>query len=442
MTEITAPMLRESTPTASERERVYRRNFILFLSDYVIFSVALNLLGPTTVIPDFLRQLTDSDVLIGVSSQIFDAGWLLPQLLVARYLVGVANKKWWFVGPNIPVRTFILMLAGVTVLLGPERPGAILAAFLFFYALAALGDGLVGVPWVDLIGSSLDNRRRARMFGIGTALTGLLMIGLTPVIRAILGSDSLEFPNNYALVFALSGALFVITLPGELLIRELPGGAPQAKMPSMREYLPQLAAVLRHDLPYRAMIVTRVLVSFFTMAWPFYIGFATEQLEMSNEVAVSNLLLMQTLGSVTGALIFSWLGDRRTIKFIRFALLIGIFQPALALLASQVGPAPLYPAFVAAGLIQGTLTISFLNWLITYATPEQRPIYSGLFNTATAVSLLVAPAVGGLLVEGLGYEAVFLAALVVVSAALYVAVRHVPTPRDAAHTATQSSEPT
>src|SRR5690606_11986735 len=97
---------------------------------------------------------------------LFEIGWALPQLFIARYVVRYERKKWLFAGPNIPVRLIILAFAGIVVLLGGERPVAILAAFLICYSLAAIGDGLVGVPWADIAGTSLDSRWRARMFGL------------------------------------------------------------------------------------------------------------------------------------------------------------------------------------------------------------------------------------------------------------------------------------
>ncbi len=419
---------RKRAPTDAERERVYRRNFPLFLLDFVIFSIAMNLIGPTTVIPDFVRKLTGLEVLIALSSQAFEVGWLLPQLFVARTLVRVENKKWWFIGPNIPVRLLILSFAGVVVLLGPNRPGLLLGLFFLFYVLAALGDGLVGVPWVDLVGSSLDGRRRARLFGLGNATVGVLVLGLAPIVDVILGDSGLDYPNNYALLFALSGLLFVSTIPLGLFIHELPGGVPQETAPSMREYLPDLLRVLREDKPYRAMISTRVLAALFTLAAPFYIGLATERLDIASDTAVSTALAMQTVGSVTGALIFSWLGDRRSLTFIRVALGVAVLQPLLALLAIAVGPLPLYVAFLAGGFVAGSLGISFINWVIAYATPEQRPVYSGLFNSVSAVALLTAPLAGGTIVQVLGYEAVFVVALVIVLIALTVALRYVHAP--------------
>ncbi|MEZ4615419.1 MAG: hypothetical protein R2867_07880 [Caldilineaceae bacterium] len=76
------------------------------------------------------------------------------QLFVARYIVRHARKKWWFVGPNIPVRFVILLFAGLAVWLGTANPGLTLLAFFLAYGITAFGDGLVGVPWADLAGAA------------------------------------------------------------------------------------------------------------------------------------------------------------------------------------------------------------------------------------------------------------------------------------------------
>ncbi len=428
----TAPVTKHSpddTLTWVERNAVYRRNFIFFLSDFVLFGIALQMIGATTVIPDFVRKLTDSEVLIALSSQMFNIGYLLPQLLVARSLTRVANKKWWFIGPNIPVRFVVLIFAGIIVLLGAEHQSAILVFFLVFYALAALGDGLVGVPWMDLLGSSLDDRWRARLFGLGFALTGLLMLGIAPIMGFVLDDSGLAYPHNYALLFAISGTIFVITIPVAVFIHELPGGKPRDTVPPLREYLPELGHVLRVDQPFRSMIIVRILVAFFTMATPFYIGLATERLDVSSGTAVRNLLLMQTLGSVSGSLLYARVGDRKTMLLVRIALMLGISQPVLALVATGVGPSPLYFVFLIMGIVDSFLGSSFVNWVVMYATPDQRPVYSGLFNSISAVALLIAPLVGGLLVEAFDYEAAFIVALVMIVAALVVAVRYVNEPK-------------
>ena len=408
------------------REPVYRRNFIIFLTDNVLFNLAQSIIGPTTLIPDFIRRLTSSEVLIGFSSSMFDFGWTLPQLFVARYILRFERKKWFFIGPNIPVRFVILVFAVLTVLLGKDRPEAILAAFLICYGIAAVGDGLVSVPWFTMAGSSLDERWRARMFGLTFAIAGVLMLGIAPLIGVVLGSAGPPFPNNYALIFGAAGLLFAISILPFFFIHELPGGKAVEKMPTMAEFLPQLGHVLRTDIPFSAMVFIRMLTSLFAMANPFYIGFATVQLGLSSTVAVPVLLAMQTAGTVGGALFYTWLGARRNLLYIRLSLALAAFLPVSALLAAQVGPLPLYLGFLVSGLTGHNLFVAYMNWIITYATHDQRPVYAGLYNTIGALIALAAPFIGGTIAQGAGYQSLFVVALVMALAALFVTLRFIP----------------
>jgi MFS family permease len=414
--------------STAQRERVYRRNFTILLTDGILFLVALGIIGSTTVIPDFVRRLTDSQILIGLSGSLFELGWTLPQLFVARHIVRYERKKWWFAGPNIPVRLMILSFAVITVLLGKDRPGLILLAFLICYGLAALGDGLVGVPWADLTGTSLDERWRARMFGLMTGIAGLIMLGITPLIGRILGPTGPAFPNNYAVLFGAAGLLFVISIIPPLFLHELPGAKAPEKSPSFAEFIPQLGQVLRTDGPFRAIIIARMLTTLFAMAAPFYIGFATVKLGLSSDVAVPTLFAMQTLGGVAGSMLYTWLGARSNLLYIRLALGGAALLPITALLAGTFGPLLLYFGFLMSGLAMSNLALGYQNWVVTYAPPDQRPVYAGLFNTVSAVISLTTPLIAGTIAQYLGYQALFVVALTMALSALFVTLRYIPSP--------------
>ncbi len=423
-------MTTSDTPAVSQspHERTYRRNFFLFLTDGTLFMVAMSIIGPTTVIPDFIRHLTSSEILIGFSSTLFDVGWTLPQLFIARFIVRFERKKWWFVGPNIPVRFVMLIFAIIVILLGKTQPGAVLVAFLICYGIAALGDGIVGVPWADLIGTSMDDRWRARMFGLMSAFAGIIMLGVSPLIGLVLSDAGPGFPNNYALLFGACGLLFVMSIVPGFFVRELPGVGAVKDSPTFRQFLPRLGQVLRTDVPFRAIIITRMLTTLFAMAGPFYIGFATIQLGLSSTVAVPTLLAMQTIGGISGALIYTWLGARNNLLYIRLALGGAALLPISALLAVLVGPTPLYLGFLMSGLALSNLFLGYQNWVITYAPSDQRPLYAGLFNTVAALISLIAPFIAGTIAQQIGYEALFVVALAMVLSALFVTLRYVPNP--------------
>ncbi len=426
-----------STPSLPAHERIYRRNFVWFLADNILFMVAISIIGGTTVIPDFVRRLTDSEILIGLSSSLFTIGFTLPQLFVARYIVRYARKKWWFAGPNIPVRFVILIFAGILAWLGKDRPGLILTAFFICYSIAAFGDGLVGVPWADLAGTSLDKRWRARVFGIANVTIGVTMLLIAPLIGFVLGENGPGFPNNYAILFGAAGGLFAVSILPGLFIHELPGGKAVEKLPSLSDFVPDLGRLVRDDGPFRAFIILRVFSSLFLMAAPFYIGYATVQLGLSSEVAVPVMLAMQTTGSLAGAMLYTWLGARNNLLYLRLALGGAVLLPICAILAGSVGPLPLYFGFLVSGLAtSGNLSSGYVNWVVSYAHADLRPIYVGLANTIAAVISMIAPFISGTIVQNLGYHPLFVVSLVMAFSAWFVTMRYL---RDAPVVATSEA---
>jgi MFS family permease len=415
--------LSDQTISADTREAIYRRNFAFLLADAVLFILALGVLGTTTVVPDFVRQLTDSEVLIGLSSTLFTVGFTFPQLFVARYIMGASRKKWWFVGPNIPVRFVILIFAFATVWLGPGRPTALLVLFFVAYSIAAFGDGLVGIPWADLTASSLNERWRARVFGVGSLISGGLLLLLTPLIGRVLGSDGLAFPTNYAVVFGIAGVIFVVSIPMGAFVKELPSVRAVEKPPPPSEYIGLLGRLVREDEPFRRFLGSKLLLDLHLMALPFYIGFATEQLGLASEVAVPTLLRVQVIGSLGGALLYTWLGARNNVLFLKLAVGAAMLLPTAALSAVLAGPIPLYAGFVMSGVITTSLGFSYTNWFITYAPPDNRPMQIGLANTLGAVASIIAPVVGGLITASVGYEPLFVISGVLAATGLAVIFR-------------------
>src|SRR5690606_32409697 len=268
-----------------------------------------------------------------------------------------------------------------------------------------------------------------RTFGFMSAGSGLVMLGVAPLIGVVLGENGPGFPNNYALLFGAAGVLFVLSILPILFIQELPGAKAVEKTPALREFLPELGHYLRHDGQFRAIVITRMLTALFTMAAPFYIGFATIQLGLSSDVAVPNLVAMQTIGSISGALAYTWLGARNNLLYLRLALAGAALLPISALLATVVGPLPLYVRFLVSGLALSNLFFGYQNWLVSYATPEKRPVYVGLFNTIAALISMIAPFIAGTIAEQLGYEALFVTAVVMALSALFVTLRFIHNPR-------------
>ncbi len=84
---------------------------------------------------------------------------------------------------------------------------------------------------------------------------------------------------------------------------------------------------------------------------------------------------------------------------------------------------PLYVGFLISGLALSNLNFSYQNWLVTYASPDSRPIYVGLFNTIAALISFASPIIAGTVAQSFGYLPLFVISLVMALCALFVTLR-------------------
>ena len=117
----------------------YRRNAIGFGSDMALFGVAMAFISSSTVLPAFIKALTQSEVLVGVASGLTSAAWMLPQLVVASLVAQQPRKKPIMVTAACIGRPLMLVLAAVIWLLGDRVPmvtvGITMATLFIFFVI-------------------------------------------------------------------------------------------------------------------------------------------------------------------------------------------------------------------------------------------------------------------------------------------------------------------
>ena len=379
--------------------RHLRRNFSLFLVDYLIFSSALAMIGASTVVPDFVKRLTTDTNIIGFSGSIFSFFWLVPQLLMAQVINRMTRRSAVLRSFAVPLRFFFIFL-GLLMFVTSDTT-LILIAFLVAYALFAMGDGFITLAWADLLGSTMPNRARSTLFMVGQLSVAVAVLGSREVVRRLLAPDAPPFPTNYAYLFVIAGVMFVIAGVCLANIKDEAIVATHKPGPTLRKLLPFLRTVWRTDGAFRTFARTRVLFDLATMAIPFYIIFGENVLKLNSENAVGDSILTLTIGNAIGSLVFGWLSHRSGSRAVIRAAGGAIFlHPLLALSSAFLGVPALYAVFLALGFVSASTTPGYFDWIITQAPDDRRPLYLGLTNTISAISNL-APVLGGIVLSTL-----------------------------------------
>jgi MFS family permease len=383
----------------------FRRNFWAFLVDFTSFTIGITFISFSSVLPAFVRELTDSAPLVGLVTTTFSFGWLAPQLLMG-HLVGDKPRKrpYMMLGAIGRIALPIIAIALWAGLY--RRPSAMLALFFTCLVLLGLSDGVSSIPWFDILARAIPVRRRGRLFGIGQSVTGLAGIGIGALVAILL--ERLAFPRNYALLFALASVGLGLSAIALATIVELPPQetARRTQKPAKGEWLRPLTT----NPTFRRLLVCRILINMLNLAVPFYVGHASDVLLLPKSV-IGVFVTAQALAGAIGSPLLGFVSERWGPQVvIRIGSGSAAIGPAFALVTHLTGArwmAQAYPiVYVAFGILNSSFMIGFTNYMMEFAPDRLRPAYIGLANTIMSVLTLV-PILGGWLLETTSYPTLF-----------------------------------
>jgi len=394
----------------------YRRNAFCLAGDYVLFGVGMAFFSLSTVLPSFVRQLTDSAVMVGLANAFMNGGWLLPQLLAARWVRRCPMKKRFAVVSGLIGRPTFWISAAIITLFGRSRPELVLVTFYAGFLLFALSDGVCSVAWFELLAKCVPVERRGRVVGTGQVILGTVSLGIAATISYLLGPTSgLDFPRNYALLFTLAGFALMVSLLCIGLIRE-PEGDDSPTEVHRPGYRHLLRDILSHDRTFVILVVTRLLLGFAGMGHPFYVLHATEVLALGAQ-SIGLFTLAQTGAGILGGITLGYLHERRgSAAVVQISIVLGLLIPVLALVAHTLAGGPVaillliyVLLFVAIGLLNSSFMLGFIARYLEIAPEGERAVYMGLANTLNALCL-PATLVGGWILQMTSYPTLFVAA--------------------------------
>ena len=404
----------------------YRHNLAFLLTDYVLFGVGLSFIGVSTVLPAFVRHFTDSAPIIGLVSTIWNGAWLIPQLAAANAINHLPRKKAALLGAGALGRPTFLIIALALVLGVWQRPGWMLIVFFAMLTSFWLADAYCSIAWFDIVGKAVPANRRGRLFGAGQIISSVLAIGIGVFVRWILSPQGPAFPANYAWLFGLAGGACLLGLASLAAVREPLENVPEERT-SWRDYLPQLVKILKEQPAYRRVIAAWLLSGLAALASPFYVLYATDQLGLAPET-IGLFIIAQTAGGVLASFGLGALAERRGPgAVIRASVAVSITGPLVALALYFVHAAAWLQfayawVFVVLGIVGSSGMLGWMNYVLELAPPGHRPTYMGLTNTLGGL-LVLAPVLGGWLLQVTSYPVLFAASVVGPVLAFAIAAR-------------------
>ena len=382
---------------------VQKYNIKVNLLDGAFFGLAMGFTSFVTILPLFVRQMTDSALLIGLVPAIHNMGWMLPQLLTSRRISEMRRVKPWVLVATIQERLPFLVLALVAWLL--PRLGEQLALNITFLVLIwqGLGAGFTAAAWQTLISKIIPGHLRGTFFGSQSAAANLLSSG-SAVLAGIILADLSE-PLDFTVLFLLNSA--AMTISWLFLARTKEEDSPVSEeLPPARDYWRSVWNILQQDRNFRWFLAARTLSQFSMMGTAFYTVYSVDHLGM-NEITIGLLTAVYLAAQIIMNPIMGWLGDRWSHLHV---IQIGVLAAIASALVAWLAPAPgwFFLAFILAAIANVAFWTISMALTLEFGREQQRPAYIGLANSLIAPSAILAPVLGGWLADSFSYPTTFL----------------------------------
>jgi MFS family permease len=437
---VSLPEASRAAPTALDNEenrhdpRLVRWNLATLVFDVSCFSIGMAFLDLSAVLPLMMERLGASGLLIGAFAALRSLTYNGFQVLVAYATHGRPRQKP-FINWSLCTTRIPLLLMPFFLWHAADSESARLAALLAVVVLMtgwALGDGLVCVPWTEIIARSFSTRTRGRFFTTTQLISGVVSIAIAGVIvQNVLNSPHLPYPANYALLTGVFAVFMQFSLLGVLLIREPPAPAYTRTLqhPPLGDYFRRVPALIRSNPTFQRLAIIQLLVGFGGASAPFYVLYATRRFSLGDQwgglyqvwMAVGLVLLMP---------LWTFLSERRgpaaAVKGVALGCLL---SPLLALTLGNLSPVLFGLVFLFMGGSLGWgLWIALNHFLLSHIAEEERPIFVALINLLFTPAALY-PFFGGLLVQQkqlvsvAGVPVLFLLTALVVAVGFALALR-------------------
>lgn len=381
------------------------------------FEMATAFAEPFALLPVFLKEFTTSNLLVGFAIALVHAGRVLPQLPVARVMRRRPRIRRPLMLAGIWTRFAVWGLIAAVTLLSSARALGVLIVIIALLAVYSIGAGVASLPINQVFSETIPPSRRSSLFGLRLFFGGILSLAAGSIVAWIMGLPSLEWPTNYGLLFLLSFCVMGFAYAGASMLR-----FPEVEMvripidePSI---LQEAQSTLRKYPMLSRLVWVEILSGGITLLLPFLAIIGTEVLGFGLSW-IGVFIMVHKAGAILGNLIWMPVGNRRGTRWV---ILLGIASGLLGAAAAWGihTPSGFCLAFALFGLARSGTVVGFSGYILELGHEEIRPVIIAIKDTLL-LPLYFAPAFGGILADRLGYQSLTIAAMILLSGALWLA---------------------
>jgi MFS family permease len=271
-----------------------------------------------------------------------------------------------------------------------------------FLTWQGLGGGFTANAWTSMISKIIPPESRGTFFGLQAAVANIV-ISIAAVGAGYL-LTWLASPLDFAACFLVAAIFFTFSWFALAQTRE-PEDTEKVIEENQPPFWKEAQRILKQDHNFDWFLIARFLSQFATMGFSFYILYALRRFNM-NEVTAGYLTASLTISQTIANAGMGWLGDR---VGHRLMLILGAISALLSSTFAWFATSIVwfYPIFVLAGFANVSIWTTGMAMTVNFSGEKERPLYIGLSQTLTAPATILAPLLGGLIVDAISFESTF-----------------------------------
>ncbi|MTI61542.1 MAG: MFS transporter [Firmicutes bacterium] len=357
-------------------------NFFYLVLEEIFYYTANPFFESGSVLPVFIDMLTNNMNLAALASTLRNLLFIIPQIMMGYYAFKIKKYPRFMTYASLFFRLFIFVFLFIYFIYDVSLQTVI--GFLLLCSFLGLADGIINVPWLDLIGGSIRESDRGKLFsyilflgGLGGALAGI-------IIKSILHNAILLTQTIFLIIFGLGGLFFILSSLTFAKMEDYQRGK-KAPEESFIVFLKKMPQYFMANKNYIYVMITLILNYSSFLALPLYIVFA-RRLMVLDDYSIGILISYQVLGTVIGGgmwgLISYYFTNRLSIQTV---VITNILIPILSLFAFVPGLNMLHftlwkiICFASGAAIVGWP--GFMNYIISIVPDNKRAVYIGMTNT-------------------------------------------------------------
>jgi len=400
------------------------RSFFLVLANGVFSRIGFKFVDSGMVLSAFVKVLTGSNILIGLTGSTMRAGWMWPQLIMSNLLEHRPRKMPFYI-LGVTSRTIAwISITVLTIKISNNNYQLLFLCFYLLYFLACSFLGISTLPFNDIVAKTIPVKRRSRLFAERQFIGEIFGIGVGFLIKFILSSDSgLSFPNNYATIFTLATFMMIGSSLSFILIRE-PIHPVQDSRRSFWKHLGRGPYFLKKDRDYRYFLAFRVASTFGSMCVPFYIPYALDRLSIP-EHTIGSFIAAGAISGVLSNILWGYICEKNGSKTLiivshLFAVIAPIIAASVRYIPEHRQITYYFLVFIITRAFMSGSIIAYMTYSLNLAPSKSRPTYLGFLNTIM-FPLSFVPVLAGVLLKIMSYELMFILSAAMAFLAVYVA---------------------